>query len=509
MCILPLSPAVTTAVPETQPAAACPAEQLSPQQRQRLALDALAGQPISDLARRHGVSRQFVYRQQQIALAALASAFAPEPATGQEILFFLPITSAWLEQLVLALVLIGHSSLRGVQELLRDLFDYPISLGSLHNLVQQAITKATLHNAQQDLRRVREAALDEIFQHRQPILSVVDVASTYCCLLSLEEQRDADTWAIRLLELHDQGFDPATTIGDGGKGLRGGQKRALPDTPCRADVFHALRDLGQVARFLENRAYAALSTYDELQRRLSSPQRRPCDDPSLLEQRDAAEHELIQALTLADDVAVLARWLQRDVLSVAGPCLAQRQELFDFVLAELKARQPLCPHRLKPVCSALKKQRAELLAFVEDVDRDIGSLAAWARVPEAVVREMVAVQELPISSALRWQREAVLRQQLGERYRELRSRVEALRAGVVRASSVVENVNSRLRNYFFLRKEVGQGCLELLRFFLNHRRFLRSKHAERVGQSPAELLSGRAHRHWLELLGYRLFRQTT
>ena len=43
--------------------------------------------------------------------------------------------------------------------------------------------------------------------------------------------------------------------------------------------------------------------------------------------------------------------------------------------------------------------------------------------------------------------------------------------------------------------------LELLRFFLNHRRFLRSRHAERQGKSPCELLTGHAHPHWLTLLG--------
>ena len=83
--------------------------------------------------------------------------------------------------------------------------------------------------------------------------------------------------------------------------------------------------------------------------------------------------------------------------------------------------------------------------------------------------------------------------------------VQALRESVVRASSVVENLNSRLRNYFFLRKEIGGGYLDLLRFFLNHRRFLRSEHPERVGKSPAELLTGEAHPHWLEMLGYRRF----
>ncbi|WP_019503443.1 hypothetical protein [Pleurocapsa sp. PCC 7319] len=47
----------------------------------------------------------------------------------------------------------------------------------------------------------------------------------------------------------------------------------------------------------------------------------------------------------------------------------------------------------------------------------------------------------------------------------------------------------------------------MLRFFLNHRTFLRSEHPEREGQSPTQLLTGEPHPHWLELLGFDLFRQ--
>src|SRR3972149_3008301 len=65
----------------------------------------------------------------------------------------------------------------------------------------------------------------------------------------------------------------------------------------------------------------------------------------------------------------------------------------------------------------------------------------------------------------------------------------------VRASSVIENLNSRLRGYFFLRRHLGPDYLDLLQFFLNHRRFLRSERWERIGQSPAELLTGEAHAH--------------
>jgi hypothetical protein len=47
--------------------------------------------------------------------------------------------------------------------------------------------------------------------------------------------------------------------------------------------------------------------------------------------------------------------------------------------------------------------------------------------------------------------------------------------------------------------------LALLPFFLNHRRFRRSEHPERVDQRPVEVLSGQRHRHWLELRGYTRF----
>ncbi len=125
--------------------------------------------------------------------------------------------------MVLGLTLICHSSLRGVHELLADLFDYPLSLGSIHNILHQAVANARQHNAQQDLAVVRIGAHDEIFQARQPVLVGADVASTYCYLLSPEEHRDADTWGVRLLERSERGFRPNATSADFAGGLQTAQ----------------------------------------------------------------------------------------------------------------------------------------------------------------------------------------------------------------------------------------------------------------------------------------------
>jgi len=45
-----------------------------------------------------------------------------------------------------------------------------------------------------------------------------------------------------------------------------------------------------------------------------------------------------QAIQFFRDVKTLIQWLSHDVLSLAGPPLADRQELFDFIVAELKLR---------------------------------------------------------------------------------------------------------------------------------------------------------------------------
>ena len=90
---------------------------------------------------------------------------------------------------------------------------------------------------------------------------------------------------------------------------------------------------------------------------------------------------------------------------------------------------------------------------------------------------------------------------MGAKFRALVAAVGRAMADTPRSSSLVENLNSRLRTYFTLRRHLGGAYLELLRFFPSHRPFPRSRHAGRQGKSPRELLTGQGHPHWLTLLG--------
>ena len=387
----------------------CPAKQLAPQQRQGLAIQVLAGtETVSELARQHEVSRKFLYQQVHTAEKALSEAFAPS-SRPDDVLFYLPVTKAWLRQLVLALVLICHSSYRGVVELLRDLFDYRISLGTVHNIVHSPVAQAWRINEQYDLSTILIGLLDEIFQAHDPVLVGVDAQSTFCFLLSPEEHRDADTWGIRLLELVDRGFAPQATIADFASGLRAGHQEALPGCPCRGDVFHALYDVGPLVRYLENRAYEAIDTRTKLERKQATAKRRHGrKDQSLAKQLSYARPAEAKAIALADEVALLARWLRDDILSVAGPEYAIRRDLLDFVVAELRTRESACPDRIRPVRTLLEKQRDNLLAFAVELDRELAALAQEWQIRVTTAREVLQVQSLPTWDPKRWRREAAL-----------------------------------------------------------------------------------------------------
>ncbi len=468
--------------------------------RKDLAIQALArSETVSDLAARHGVSRKFVYQQTHKAGAVLDGAFSPA-VPDSEVLFELAVTKAWLRQVIVGLTLICRGSYRGVVEFLRDLLGLPISVGCVHNVLQAATRQADTVNRQQDLSGIRVGLHDEIFQGATPVLAGVDAASTYCYLLAAEQRRDADTWGVHLLDAAEQGLDPDYTIADAGQGLRAGQRAAWGDTPCHGDVFHIQRQCDGLANTLARLAQGATSRRQALQAKTGRVGQRGPDD-ELAAQLALARQAETQAHALARDIRTLTQWLRHDVLALAGPALATRQALFDFIVDELAQREPTDARRIRPVRVALQNQRDDLLAFAGVLDGKLAAIACAHAIAEPLVRDACVLHRLPSTSPAYWQGWNQLRATMGGKFHTLFDAVSRAMAHTPRSSSLVENLNSRLRTYFTLRRHLGGSYLDLLRFFLNHRRFLRSRHAERQGKSPRELMTGQGHPHWLTLLG--------
>jgi hypothetical protein len=308
--------------------------------RKRIGVAALSGaERVTRLARLHGTSRKFVRAQRERARQAVDGAFA-EPIAAPLAETFPRVSEAWVRRFVLGVVLIVHGSYRQVIELLRDLFGLSLSVGTIHTWVVQAAQRATTINRMQDLSGVRVGLHDEIFQGNQPVLAGVDAASTYCHLLQGVEQRDADTWGVHLLDAAKQGLDPEYTVADAGTGLRAGQVAAWGDKPCHGDVFHVRQQCEAVANVLARLVKGNTSRRETLKLEMDAAKiggagRR------LSARLGRARQAEVQARQLAADVKTLTGWLGHDVLSLAGPNVEERRELFDFIIEQLRLREAL------------------------------------------------------------------------------------------------------------------------------------------------------------------------
>jgi len=312
----------------------CAAKSLTHSERQNLSLQGLARtEPISHLAKRNQVSRRFVYRQMAKGKEALDHAFNSRELE-EEVLFWIPVTQSPRWQVFLALVLYCHSPFRGVIAFVREILDESISLGTIHNLLNQTRDEACRINAAQEISNVKEGANEEFFQSGKPVLVGVDQHSLYCYLLAIEDHRDAKTWAIHLWDLEEQGLHPYRIIADGGKGLRAGQTLAWPTVPCEADVFHGLREIKRLSSYLERQAYGAMTACVKVEQQMEKAKKKKKGktwSAALVKARKKEE----MAIQIADEVQILVDLLHNDVFTLAGPEHATRLELYDFIVDSL------------------------------------------------------------------------------------------------------------------------------------------------------------------------------
>src|SRR6266540_6060194 len=274
-----------------------------------------------------------------------------------------------------------------------------------------AVEKARIVNSEEDLSKIRVGAHDEIFQG-DPVLVGADPFSTYCYLLAQEPSRDAATWAIHLLDLLERGLHLEYTVADAGQGLRAGQAEAWPGVPCRGDVFHAESELGKMTVYLENRAYGCIGAREDLERKMERA-RTKSRGQSFSKKLAIARKEESEAIQLIDDLRLLSQWMREDVLSLTGPAASARRELFDFIVAEMKIREHLAPHRIRPVRIALENQRDQLLAFAVDIDRQLVGISRKRKVPLKDVRPLFELGRLAPDDPLYWLKDNALWDRLG------------------------------------------------------------------------------------------------
>ena len=281
----------------------------------------------------------------------------------------------------------------------------------------------------------------------------------------------------------------------------------MPETPCHGDVFHIQQQFEQVANGLARQAQGATTWRIKLEQKIAQAELTGKMTQKLTIQQVKANRREAGLVARARDVKTLLQWFSHDVMALAGPDLAVRQELFDFIEAELQQRAGKQYPTIRKLRKALHNQRDQLLAFAGVLDQKLSAISIRFELPLQAVRDACLLHRKQPTFNAYWERWNHLHSRLSSKFYGLMEAVSEALKQTPRASSMVENLNSRLRNYFFLRQNLGDSYLSTLQFFLNHRCFLRSRVSERVGKSPKELLTGQPHPHWLELLGFERFQR--
>jgi hypothetical protein len=428
------------------------------------------------------------------------------PNQNQEILFYLPITKQWLEQYALVHFQQG-TSYRGVIYSFETLFDLKRSIGWCHNTIYNAAGKAQILQATENLSKIEVSANDEVFDGSKPILTSVCTNSLYCPLLKKSDDRKAETWEEVLKELmNDHGYNPHSCILDGSNSLQAGHKQALENATIIYDIFHITSDFKDMRRFVNNQLKSTKTNLNTIVEKLEKAKHEQ-KIQKLKRQKVVAQRKYNKALNLYQTIATLDSWFQHDILKVAGYDYQTRYELLRFMATELELVEKQMPHRIQPVRKTLQNKADKILGFVKNLETELVAYAELLGCDVYWLWKLCYAQRYDKNGNSYYQYILPIMKRLKHKFYEIENTVIAIMNEIEKASSVVENLNGRIRKFLMNHVHVSQDVLELLRLIINHREFERSRCEHRQGKSPAQVLHEQNHPHWLEMLGYKLFKQ--
>jgi len=214
---------------------------LTTSQRIDLAATAVATQgqhgTVTELARRHSVTRDTVYSARTQGHDVLARHFDPETRPQAH----LAITRALINRSIVGLRVVGAYSIRQIETVLPVI--YPgtsSSYGYIQGVAVEAEKRAAEFNADVDLSKLKAMAVDEMFSQGDPVLAGVDLDFGFLAALKLCDSRSGADWQDLLEAANKQGLAPRLFVKDAGAGIAAGITAVFPDAEQRDDVFHAL-----------------------------------------------------------------------------------------------------------------------------------------------------------------------------------------------------------------------------------------------------------------------------
>ena len=424
---------------------------------------------------------------------------------SSKVMYYLPITPDWLASFVLSLMFDCKGSFRGIQRAAHSLLDFNLTHDFINAACRKAKDKAAELNLKYDLSSIVDAALDELFHLGQPVLGGIDLRSLYCFNLRKEDDRDGDTWMLNLNKCKSSGLNPERIIADGGIGIAYAVPKVFKNTKLERDIFHNIKDMNDMRRFIYNRSRSFTTAVENIKKRIVKPRNK--NNKALKSLLRRIEKEKKQYENLFETISTLVEWMIVDVLRKVGYSPEVRYELYDFIVDELHKLELVHPHRIRKVRLMLQKNKSKILGFLQTLDDKFTTIAQEFGCDNDIIWRICNMQKYNKAEKKYLRNQLCMYLRLGSNFPKIEQAVIKTIDSTETSSSMIENFNSRLSGYFFLRKNIENKYLGLLQFYLNHNKFVRSERDFRKKKSPVNIMTGKEHPHWLEMLGFCHFKQ--
>lgn len=412
------------------------------------------------------------------------------------------LTKELITRIVIALALLCRSPLEGIWRFMRCIFDVNVSVSKASSIINEAARRAEAFDATIPLDTIRQVANDEIFQGKRPVLVGVCVESSYAYLIEPTVDRKGVTWLASLEKPKSHGLNPEVCISDQGSGLLSGVPKAFPDADIQYDVFHELMEITKYrcgkAKYADN----LINKESKLQEQVKSHTKGK--SKSKLEQhyRETCE-KTSRFLAYVDDLSILQGWM-RELLGFSGYSEKDSTELMQWVLGLMsEAAENVGENEFAIKMRACKEKLPFLLSHTRRLERLMSDRANELGLPEEALVLLYRLRsyqgdESKEYMAINHRIDELLSGRRPEAEEELQHMLDMIK----RASSLVENLNSRIRPYIHLKRIVPDRFFSLMKVFFNTKKYRRSVRSERVSRSPLELMTGKEYPDFFELLGY-------
>ena len=439
---------------------------------------------------KYGVSRAYYNELKMRSVHIMDQLFSTREKTKRTVF----VTRSFIVRCVLALSLYCRAPIEGIISFFDLVINYHVSKGIVREIHKQAIEKAREFESHISLECIENIAMDEIFQKNIPILTAVDLATGYIPMMEPAKDRSSDTWKSKLDQKKELGLEPCLNISDAGSGLLKGIPKAYPDINMQPDIFHSLRDLGIEIRKVERNALSELKKLYEYEDRLKGKR----VHQSTVTKYNTLNNNIPSILSKADTANILYEWL-REYTGFTGYGYAKCMELCNWILDELAALYPQNDQFQKTV-QAFRKRLPSILSFLIRLQERMSQLAQRFHVSADDFELLYHQNAYPPESTIYEQLELRLYKKLRNRLPEAREALSELIRTTYRASSLVENVNGRLRNFINLKRIVPDDFFSLIKPFLNSKKASRSRRKDWKGTSALDRLTGQSWPEFLDLI---------